>query len=207
MAPRVVKPADIRRSEIIDVATELFAARGYADTTMADLLAATGLTKGGLYHHFASKDAVFAACVEQVASGLSARFVSALDDAAVRPRERVRAYIRLGYTRGDPAGSDRIVHGLHVNGSDDLHARVIDGVQEEVVPAFARAIDEGRREGDYTFDEDPTVLAVGVIGMLRAVHERYASEPRATELVPPGLVIAMVERTLGVRSAGEGNPP
>lgn len=211
MSPRVVKQAEVRRSEIIGVATELFATRGYADTTMTDILDAAGITKGGLYHHFASKDEVFAACVDRLAAGLASRFVAVLDDASLRPRERVRGYIRLGYTDSGDLGDravivhDLHVHDPHVHGGRGLHASVIDGVQEQVVPAFARAIDQGRSEGDYTFEGDPTLVSVAVIGMLRAVHERYASEPNATELVPPELVIAMVERTLGVRSGVDGS--
>jgi AcrR family transcriptional regulator len=206
MSPRVVKQADVRRSEIIGLATELFATRGYSNTTMTDILDAAGITKGGLYHHFASKDEVFAACVDRLAATLASRFVSVLEDASMRSRERVQAYIRIGYIGSSDLGSrSAIVHDLHVHGGRGLHASVIDGVQEQVVPAFARAIDQGRSEGDYTFGGDPTVVSVAVIGMLRAVHERYASEPDATKLVPPELVIAMVERTLGVQSGVDGS--
>ena len=205
MPPRVVKQAEIRRSEIIDVATELFATRGYSSTTMNDILEAAGITKGGLYHHFASKDEVFAACVDRLAAGLATRFVTVLEDVSLRPRERVHAYIRLGYTGGDLGRRSAIVRDLHVHGGRGLHASVIDGVQDQVVPAFARAIDQGRNEGDYTFEGDPTVISVAIIGMLRAVHERYASEPDATELLPQELVIGLVERTLGVRSGVDGS--
>jgi AcrR family transcriptional regulator len=208
MSPRVVKQAEVRRSEIIDVATELFAARGYDGTTMTEILEAAGITKGGLYHHFASKDEVFAACVDRVAAGLASRFVTVLEDASMRPRARVLAYLRLGYTSSDDLGSrSAIVHDLHRHGGRGLHENVIDGVQEQVVPAFARAIEQGRNEGDYAFEGDPAMVAVAVIGMLRAVHERYASEPDATELVPPELVIAMVERMLDVRSRVDGSLP
>jgi AcrR family transcriptional regulator len=47
------------RSHILDVAGELFAGRGYDATSVADICAQAGVTKGAFYHHFASKQAVF----------------------------------------------------------------------------------------------------------------------------------------------------
>lgn len=204
---RVVKAVAVRRSEIIGVATELFASRGYSDTTIADILEAAGIAKGGFYHHFASKDEVFAACVDRLARGLADLFVTALEDASVRPRERVLAYLRLGYTRGDLADRSDIVDDLHVHGGHELHSRVIDGVQERVIPAFAHAIALGRDEGEYDFEGDSMVVSVAVIGMLRALHERYAHAADATTLVPPELTVALVERALGAKARTERSIP
>jgi AcrR family transcriptional regulator len=54
------------RGQLIDVATRLFAANGYEDTSIEDVLAAAGVSRGALYHHFAGKDALFRAVVESV---------------------------------------------------------------------------------------------------------------------------------------------
>ncbi len=50
-----------RREEILDEATRLFAERGYEGTSMADLAEQVGLRKASLFHHFASKDVLYAA--------------------------------------------------------------------------------------------------------------------------------------------------
>jgi len=47
------------RSHIRDAAGELFAERGYDATSVADICARAGVTKGAFYHHFASKQSVF----------------------------------------------------------------------------------------------------------------------------------------------------
>ena len=47
------------RSRILDVAESLFAQRGYTATSVADICEQAGITKGGFYHHFASKEAIF----------------------------------------------------------------------------------------------------------------------------------------------------
>ncbi len=44
------------RDRVLDVATQLFAEQGYDATPVAQVIERAGLTKGGFYHHFASKD-------------------------------------------------------------------------------------------------------------------------------------------------------
>jgi TetR/AcrR family transcriptional regulator, cholesterol catabolism regulator len=45
-----------RRAEVVDIATRLFAERGYSGTSVSDLTEATGLGKGGLYRYIDSKE-------------------------------------------------------------------------------------------------------------------------------------------------------
>jgi AcrR family transcriptional regulator len=54
------------RSALINVATELFAARGYEATAIPDVLEAAGVSRGALYHHFESKEALFEAVLKSV---------------------------------------------------------------------------------------------------------------------------------------------
>jgi AcrR family transcriptional regulator len=60
------------RDQLIEVATGLFAAHGYEDTSIEDVLVAAGVSRGALYHHFAGKDALFEAVVESVEARITA---------------------------------------------------------------------------------------------------------------------------------------
>ncbi len=62
------------RERIVDEAMRLFSEHGYAATSIAKIEAAAGLTPGagGVYHHFASKEAVLAAGIERQLSRLGA---------------------------------------------------------------------------------------------------------------------------------------
>ncbi|MFJ6900669.1 TetR/AcrR family transcriptional regulator [Streptomyces hokutonensis] len=55
---------DARRAQIIEVARELFSQQGVSDTSMSDLVAASGMSMGSIYRYFASKDELIAAVVE-----------------------------------------------------------------------------------------------------------------------------------------------
>lgn len=53
--------AEATRARLIEVAAELFAEKGYEDTPIEDVLVRAGVSKGALYHHFPSKEALFEA--------------------------------------------------------------------------------------------------------------------------------------------------
>ena len=54
------------RKALIDVATELFTERGYAGTSLDEIVAGARVTKGALYHHFSGKQALFESVFERV---------------------------------------------------------------------------------------------------------------------------------------------
>lgn len=57
--------SDATRTALLAAAYELFALRGYAATSLDDVANQAGVTKGGLYHHFAGKGELFEAVFEQ----------------------------------------------------------------------------------------------------------------------------------------------
>jgi AcrR family transcriptional regulator len=69
------------RATLIALAREAFGARGYAATSLDELTAAAGLTRGALYHHFDSKRGLFEAVVAQIEDELDEQVESATDAA------------------------------------------------------------------------------------------------------------------------------
>jgi AcrR family transcriptional regulator len=59
MARRSASDAAITRQTILDVAQDLFAARGFADTALTDIARAANVTDGAIFHHFKSKKSLF----------------------------------------------------------------------------------------------------------------------------------------------------
>jgi len=63
------------RGAVLEAAQEAFSRVGFAATTVDDIAAAAGVAKGGVYHHFASKEALFEAVFDQVSRALVRRVV------------------------------------------------------------------------------------------------------------------------------------
>jgi AcrR family transcriptional regulator len=59
------------RAALIDAARGLFVGKGYAETSTPEIVAAAGVTRGALYHHFADKRALFRAVVHDEARAVA----------------------------------------------------------------------------------------------------------------------------------------
>jgi len=84
-------PRTDTRQRILDVAARLFAAHGFAGTSIRDIAADLGLTKAALYYHFSSKEELLHELVAQPI--LAMREVMEADRDLSAPDER-RRYVR-----------------------------------------------------------------------------------------------------------------
>jgi AcrR family transcriptional regulator len=62
------------RERILTAALGVFAEKGYHRASVDDIVHASGTSKGGVYHHFATKEAIFLALVDDFAARLSRRW-------------------------------------------------------------------------------------------------------------------------------------
>lgn len=65
--PTQAERSEATRARLIRAARGRFIAQGYQSTLLDSILRDAGLSKGALYHHFESKEAVFAAVFEEIA--------------------------------------------------------------------------------------------------------------------------------------------
>ena len=82
------------RQEILRTAARLFQQRGYDATSMNDVAAALKLSKGGLYHHFQSKDEILFEIMNHAMELTQERVIAPVRSIA-GAEERLRALIRL----------------------------------------------------------------------------------------------------------------
>ena len=86
------------RASLLATARTVFSERGYADTSMDDLTAQAGLTRGALYHHFGDKKGLLLAVVEQIDAEMDGRLHTISDSAGdlwEGFRHRCRAYLEM----------------------------------------------------------------------------------------------------------------
>lgn len=72
--PRVTKPPDERRRDILEAATQLFRERGFDVATVQGIAAKAGVAAGTVYLYFPSKEAILVALQEDFEAGLLETF-------------------------------------------------------------------------------------------------------------------------------------
>lgn len=88
-------PADNVRDRLLDAAVTLIRRNGFAATSVDQLCAAAGVTKGGFFHHFASKEAMGVAAAERWLAVTAPLFATAAYHAAPDALARVLGYLDL----------------------------------------------------------------------------------------------------------------
>jgi TetR/AcrR family transcriptional regulator, transcriptional repressor for nem operon len=93
------------RTRLLDAARDVIRAKGFAATTVADLCAAAGVTKGALFHQFKSKEALGVEAAKYWAETTSAFFLGAPYHAPGDALDRILAYVafRKAIIAGDLA--------------------------------------------------------------------------------------------------------
>ncbi len=99
--------ADLRRQEIIEVATSLFAQRGFAATSTKRIAQEVGVTEGLIFHYFPTKSELLRAAARQ-RSGFVGEVQELLAEAADQPARKVLPHVVLGWTEAVHRQSDLI---------------------------------------------------------------------------------------------------
>jgi AcrR family transcriptional regulator len=151
-----------RRRQLLDCAAELFADRGFADTRVVDIVRAAGVAKGLFYWYFENKEALFKELVEDIRHRLRVAQGQGMDrdaDPLVRIRQGTEASVRFVaqhahlYALLRAESLDRGAAKLMRAGTD-VHA-------DDTAALVRAGIDAG-----LIRDEDPRMLAFGVLGLV-----------------------------------------
>ena len=163
---RVLKAPALRRAELIDCAQRLFLTRGYERTTINDVIAAAGLSKGAFYHHFRSKEDMLEAIADRFAHE-SLGFIRALQaDPAPNALQRLNRLLSLGrdWKREHLAELRAMFTVLLYPENAVLYHRIVGAVSAVLAPALAEIIARGVADGVFDVG-DPSLAAEILMGL------------------------------------------
>jgi AcrR family transcriptional regulator len=175
-----VARGEATRAQLIAIGTRLFAARGYEDTSIEAVLQEAGVSRGSLYHHFAGKEALFEAVLEEVEARVGAQTMEAAMG-ATSPVEGLRAgalaWIRIA---GDPVVRRiLLIDALSVIGWERW--RAMDEQPLSMIKAVLRSVaDEGKLRPELVDTLAHVLLAsVNELALLVAQSEDPAAAMEA----------------------------
>lgn len=175
------------RLEIVEQALQLFSVKGYHHTSVNDLLAATGLTKGGLYGHFGSKEEIWAAAYERAVEiwrGIVFRDTKEIADPLLRIQRVIEQDLR-DYVGGRVFAGGCLFLNLLVELSGQspaMAAQILRGF-DGFAGLLARWIEEAQRKRQLVPEVDPREIADFIVVALNGAAALFAArhEPEHLE--------------------------
>ena len=165
-------PVDSRQ-EILRTAARLFQQRGYDATSMNDVAAALKLSKGGLYHHFQSKDEILFEIMNHAMEITEERVLAPVRAIAV-PEERLRALIRLHMEVVLSPRDREITVMLHENHPlPPALRRKINGRKKDYVHFVENLIAEVQRKKGTHGIVTPRAATFALVGMINWIYQWY----------------------------------
>jgi AcrR family transcriptional regulator len=195
MADLRIEKGRATRERLIQAGRELFGAHGYEDTSISAILEAAGVTRGSLYHHFETKEALFDAVLDRVVAEIAAtaaQAARAAPDPVASLRAGFAAWLRMALDPGvqriallDPPS---VVGWTRWREIDEQH--ILGGLRA----TMRRLARQGRLPpGDVDLYAHMLLAAVNEAALLIA----RADDPEATLATGLAAVDALIDRLTG----------
>lgn len=155
--------SEVTRRKILDAAIDVFSEVGYAAAGWGTIIERTGMTKGALYHHFDSKEALASDIIDEGAQVL----VGAFRNVCVSASPALENMIHGTFAIANVLSTDKTARAAEqliaaLSGFNDAAARCCAGWVAEMSAQAREAIDEG----DLREDVDPDSLAESIVGAM-----------------------------------------
>jgi AcrR family transcriptional regulator len=164
-----------KRKKIIEVATDLFAEKGFENVTTRDIARAAEINNASLYYYFSNKEALLYEILDDtIMTGL--HLLSEIEKTDEDPKEKLRR-ILLVHTQ---AALDYNKMKLLVHNQESLsreHSEILDMKQKSYIRILVKVLDDIKKAGG-SIDIDTTVCAFAFFGMVSWAYRWYNPEGR-----------------------------
>ena len=199
---RIVKEASERKNEILDAAAELFAAKGYEETSTGDILDRGGIARGTRYYHFKSKEEILDALIERINGMLVARAKKTAKTKGLSVVERiVQTVMSLNVDSGDATTGHEVLEQVHKPQNALMHQKMQQSLLDGVVPVLADLVEEGNAAGVFhtAFPRETTEMLI--LYSVTVFDDRF----RQTDEQMMTRVQALIYNTEKILGAEEGS--
>jgi len=210
MARRTKAAAQETRSRILDTAEQVFLAKGVSHTTLEDLAAAAGVTRGAIYWHFRNKADLFDAMLQRVTLPMEQLAARAGDSNADDPLASVRscALNVLERLTSDPQCQrvfEICCHKVeYVDEMLQVRARHIE-CRSECLAHIERGLRNAAKKGLLAPAVDPRLAAIGLHALVDGLIVNWVLDP---DYLPLAKAAApLVDGYINGLKAAAGNKP
>jgi AcrR family transcriptional regulator len=195
--PRLVKSRDDRRAEILDSAQALFFEQGYERTTVNDVIARVGISKGGFYHHFTAKEDLLEAITARLAQEAVVRVRDILEDPSLDALARLNGFLaRSRQMKIADAPKLRAAFDVVFRPENLMLYHRINAASIAVMqPVLAAIIAQGKAEGRFAVP-DPEAAAEIILHLGASTHDAVARTIAAADSAEEEAAIEALDQRL-----------
>ncbi len=148
---RTAKNHEAKLNELLDVAQALFLEKGFENATMNDILGKARISKGALYHYFASKEDILDRLTARMSSMIIEKSRHVMDDPGIDAPERLRLLMKENRAFKLEQGTFMVflLRTLYSDANLLLRYRLSRRMVGIQVPYFRAIIEQGNREGHF----------------------------------------------------------
>lgn len=143
---RVVKEAEERKNEILDVAERLFGTKGFDSTSTSDILNEIGIARGTLYYHFKSKEEILDAMISRMMSRLVKKAQAITAQKSVPVLQRL-TMMMLSLNVSDGKFGQELLKQMHKPQNALMHQKMEKSLLSGINPIITDLIKEGMEQG------------------------------------------------------------
>ena len=188
--------ADTTRERLIAAASRQFARRSYSMVSLDDILAEAELTKGAMYFHFPSKQALALAIVDDLAEMSRA----AVTELLARKMSGLETIIELVYFRAVQDTHNEVARaGVRLLDTLDNTTLLPSALWQSWIEFVATLIQKAVAEGDVVDHHDPEDIAKMLVALWVGIR-------RISDLDQPELYLDNVQKAWVVALPGFANP-
>lgn len=153
--------AEEAKSLILDVSTQLFIEKGYEKTSISDIVKGLdGLTKGAIYHHYASKDEIIDAVVRRFIPNESA-LTAIMEKDKLNGLEKIQALLFEGMFNSEASQSRILSFTLLDN--PKFFSMYIRTTNEIMAPLVETCLIEGNSDGSVTVEQPKQMAELAIL--------------------------------------------
>ncbi len=189
------KEAEERKKEILDVAEELFTAKGYDNTSTTEILERVGIARGTLYYHFKSKEEILDALIDRIIQGMVSNIRLALSDKTTVSQKLISF---ISSMKVDSAIGMEITDYAHKPQNALMHQKIQSSLLAVLTPIAAEIIKEGMKEGSLSTEYPEEAAEMLLIYSSVVFDDMNEITEAEWERKAAGFVFNM-ERLLGIK--------
>lgn len=148
------------KEKIIEASYELFASKGYDETTVSDIIKLAGSSRGGFYHHFDSKEEILEAITDQYIEELSKLYNATIEDNTGSYTELFNKTFSIfyEYKKEQIKDWDKLQKLFSFKGNHVIILKMAKDFEELTTKIYSNIIKEGVKKGEFTV-KYPNALA------------------------------------------------